>query len=104
VQTKGEERFMTVGVMMALKDRLHELRKAASMTQQALAIAAGLSVSVIQHIERGLIPDPRMSTLRALAKALGVTVDTLIGNGDEPPKPKRRRKKDQGEEKKPDEE
>lgn len=92
---------MAVGVMMALKDKLQELRKAAGLTQQGLAIATGLSVSVIQHIERGAIPDPRVSTLRALAKALGVTIDALMGNGGEsiipedqpPPEPPKGRKK-----------
>ena len=67
-----------VGLLMPLKDRLKELRKAADLTQQALATKAGLSMSAIIHLEAGRIPDPRISTLRAIARVLGVTVDELI--------------------------
>jgi transcriptional regulator with XRE-family HTH domain len=74
-----------VGLMMPLKDRLRELRKAADMTQQALATAAGLSVSVVVQIESGKIPDPRLSTLKALARALDVTLNELAENGGEAP-------------------
>jgi transcriptional regulator with XRE-family HTH domain len=95
-EKEGNE-SMTIGVMMALKDKLQELRRAAGLTQQELATAAGLSVSVVQHIERGAIPDPRVSTLKAVAKALDATIDELIANGGEassrPARGKRRRKK-----------
>jgi transcriptional regulator with XRE-family HTH domain len=70
-------------VVMPLKDKLRELRKAARMTQQALAVKAGLSVSNVVHIEAGRIPDPRVSTLKALADALGCKVDDLIADGGE---------------------
>jgi transcriptional regulator with XRE-family HTH domain len=62
---------------MPLKDRLRQLRTAADLTQQDLAMKAGLSISSVVQIERGLIPDPRMTTLRALAKALRVSMDEL---------------------------
>jgi transcriptional regulator with XRE-family HTH domain len=88
------------GLLMPIGDRLKELRKAHPMTQQALATAAGLSMSVIIHIEAGRIPNPRLDTLRKLAKALGVTLDELAG-GDEPeaeaeeppPEPKKKERK-----------
>ncbi len=76
---------MTQGVLMPIKDRVKELRTAAGLTQQALATAAGLSVSAVVQIESGKIPDPRVSTLRALAKALGVGLDELAGEEDAPP-------------------
>jgi transcriptional regulator with XRE-family HTH domain len=91
-----------VEVVMPLKDRVRELRKAAGLTQQALATKAGLSVSVVQHIERGAIPDPRSSTAKALARALGATVDELLSDDEAPPagqgkleskKPRRGRRK-----------
>jgi transcriptional regulator with XRE-family HTH domain len=89
-----------LGLMMPLKDRLKQLRKAAGLTQQGLAMKAGLSVSAVVQIENGTIPDPRISTLRALAKAMGVTLDQLAGEDDgdqgeapaegpEPPAPKK---------------
>jgi XRE family transcriptional regulator, fatty acid utilization regulator len=58
--------------------RLAELRRAAGMSQQALATAAGLSVSLVAQLERGARPDPKLSTLLALAGALGVTVNDLL--------------------------
>jgi transcriptional regulator with XRE-family HTH domain len=70
-------------VLMPIKDRLKQLRTAAGMTQQALAVKAGLSVSAVVHLEAGRIPDPRISTLRALARALGVSIDDLAAE-DEP--------------------
>lgn len=82
-----------VGVLMPLKDRLKELRTAAGLTQQALATKAGMSVSAVVHIEAGRVPDPRLSSLRALAKALGVSLDDLAENDEPAEKPKRKRKK-----------
>jgi transcriptional regulator with XRE-family HTH domain len=66
-----------------LAARLRQLREARKLTQQALATAAGLSVSQITHIEQGRTTDPRMSTLRALAKALVVSLDELIPPDEE---------------------
>jgi transcriptional regulator with XRE-family HTH domain len=68
---------------LALKDRLQEARKAAGLTQSGLATTTGLNVSVIQHIEQGAVPNPRVGTVRRLAKALGVTIDALMVEGDE---------------------
>ncbi|HEX5270530.1 MAG TPA: helix-turn-helix transcriptional regulator, partial [Gemmataceae bacterium] len=62
---------------MPIKDRLKQLRMAAGLTQQALAMRAGLSISAVVQIELGRIPDPRGSTLKALARAIGTTVDHL---------------------------
>ena len=77
--------------MAELAEKLVALRKAAGLTQQDLAQAAGLSVSIVVKLEIGKTADPRASTLRALARALGVTVNDLLG--DEPSAPRRRRRK-----------
>ena len=75
---------------MPIKDRLKELRALAGLTQQELATKAGLSISGVVQVELGKIPDPRVSTLAALARALGCTVDDLLGGPeDEPPAPKK---------------
>jgi transcriptional regulator with XRE-family HTH domain len=73
-----------LGVLMPIKDRVRQLRKAAGLTQQALAVKAGLSVSAVVQLEAGRVPDPRVSSLKALARALGVTLDALAGDEDEP--------------------
>jgi transcriptional regulator with XRE-family HTH domain len=66
--------------------RLKALRENAGMSQQSLAVSAGLSVSLVSQIERGSRVDPRMSTITALATALGVSLDELVGrNGSVPP-------------------
>jgi transcriptional regulator with XRE-family HTH domain len=58
--------------------RLQEMRRAAGLSQQQLATAAGLSLSLIAQLEQGAKLDPKVSTLRALAKVLGVTTHDLI--------------------------
>jgi transcriptional regulator with XRE-family HTH domain len=49
------------------------------MTQQQLAVKAGLSISVVSQIEQGQKVDPRVSTAVALAGALGLSMDDLLG-------------------------
>jgi len=56
---------------------VRRLRKAAGLSQWGLAHGAGLSMSVVCAIEQGRKRDPRLSTLRALAGALGVGLDAL---------------------------
>lgn len=68
--------------MTDIGSRLRSLRESKKLTQQQLATAAGLSLSVLSRIEYGGTPDPRISTLRALAKALGVSLDDLAGEED----------------------
>jgi transcriptional regulator with XRE-family HTH domain len=94
---------MSVMLMESIGQTVRRLRTNRQMTQQALAMAAGLSVSVVSQLEQGSNNDPRMSTLKALAKALDVTVDELVSppegeGGDEaespgPPAPKKPRRK-----------
>ncbi|HEV2947330.1 MAG TPA: helix-turn-helix transcriptional regulator [Gemmataceae bacterium] len=62
-----------------LARRVKKLREAAGLSQQALAVKAGLSVSVVSQVEQGKKADPRMSTVLAIAEALGVTCDSLTG-------------------------
>ena len=59
------------------------LRAAAGLTQQELAVAAGLSVSIVSQIEQGSNADPRGSTLQALATVLNATVDELLRVSEE---------------------
>lgn len=53
--------------------RLHELRKAAGLTQASLGKAAGLHSMTISKLELGE-REPTWGTLCALADALGVSV------------------------------
>ena len=62
---------------MTLGERVRELRLAAGMTQDALTRASGLSLSLLTHLEQGVTPDPRWSTICKLADGLGVPVAAL---------------------------
>jgi len=52
-------------------------RKAAGLTRAALAQKAGIRTSTVSDIENGRI-DPRLSTVKTLADALGLDVDDLV--------------------------
>lgn len=58
---------------------LKELRTRARLSQQDLAVRAGLHQHTIARLERGLSP-PSMKTARRLAEALGVSVDEVFPN------------------------
>lgn len=61
--------------------RLRELRHAAGLTQDKLAERSGLSVTMIQNLERPSDGgNPRLTTLWSLADALGVRVAALLEN------------------------
>jgi DNA-binding XRE family transcriptional regulator len=59
--------------------RVKKLREAAGLSQEDLAGKARLSLSAICKIEQGKKPDPRVSTVQALAAALGVDCTALLG-------------------------
>jgi transcriptional regulator with XRE-family HTH domain len=61
-------------------ERVRRLRKRAKLTQQELAGKAGISLSNLAQIEQGQKVDPRVSTITALAEALGVDVNELLFN------------------------
>ena len=72
--------------------RLKTLREQAGLTQQELAFRSGLSIAVITHLEQGRKADPRLSTLRALAEALGVDCNALTEEQQGNKKSRRRSK------------
>lgn len=71
--------------------RFKALREAAGLSQQAVAQRAGVSLSVVFQIEQGKKKDPKLSTVAALADALGMTVGELADELTRE-KPKSRRK------------
>jgi transcriptional regulator with XRE-family HTH domain len=60
--------------------RLRMLREEHLLTQAELGEAAGVSRDQVSRIERDEV-DPRFSTIRKLAKALGVDPRELTGRG-----------------------
>jgi FMN phosphatase YigB (HAD superfamily)/DNA-binding XRE family transcriptional regulator len=63
-----------------LGKRLQDARHKAGLTQQQLCHQANLSFSTLTKIERGAIKAPSIFTIQAIAGALGVGLDELIGN------------------------
>jgi len=57
--------------------RLKRLRQARDMSQAALAKNAGLTREYVNKLEAGK-QDPSLTTISALAKALGVSVAALF--------------------------
>jgi transcriptional regulator with XRE-family HTH domain len=81
---------MTVAEQLPpLARRLKQLREAAGMSQQSLAVAAGLSVGMVSQIEQGRRENPRVATLTVLADVLGITLDDLMSGGEQKPRRKR---------------
>ena len=52
------------------------------MTQEKLSDVSGVTQSVISDIENGKVKHPRIDTVLALANALGVKLEHLIGKDD----------------------
>ena len=69
---RGSRNYRANGPMLRhYRDRAH-------LTLEELEEAAGVSYTTISRIETGRIVSPRWSTLRPLAKALGVEVDSIV--------------------------
>ena len=58
---------------------LSDVRTERGMSQNQLAKLCNVPQSVISDIESGKTKAPRIDTLQAIAAALGVTIDDLIG-------------------------
>ena len=60
-----------------LAKRLQRLKRDAGLTQEALAVKSGISRVTFARLEAGE-QDPRYETLPALARGLGVSLETLL--------------------------
>jgi transcriptional regulator with XRE-family HTH domain len=61
-----------------LGERVRAVRKARDLSQEALAREAGVSLNLVNKLERGVVTDPHYSTLSGIARALGVPVQELV--------------------------
>jgi DNA-binding XRE family transcriptional regulator len=80
-QSEGESALLSTLAMAPFHERLRELRHAKGWTQEELGRAADLSVFAITKLERGLTA-PSWATVKALAKALGVSVQVFEDDED----------------------
>lgn len=76
---------------MAFKDKLKELREKAGLSQAELAGKASLSVRSIQNWEQGH-RGPSTDGLVALARALGVSMEALLVDGQSRNRPPSRKR------------
>ena len=76
---------MPIDDLTALGQKMREARKKKDLTQQELADLSHVSVKQIANIEKGKM-NPSYLILRALAKVLHISLDTLI-NPDVSPFP-----------------
>jgi transcriptional regulator with XRE-family HTH domain len=60
-------------------DRIRVLREFRDVTQQELADRAGCSIDTIRKLEQGVRQSAALATLRALARALDVELERLLG-------------------------
>jgi transcriptional regulator with XRE-family HTH domain len=65
--------------MTTFGGRVAKAREKRGWTQQELAERAGVRYETINRIENGKHAEPRVYVAVALAKALGTTVDYLVG-------------------------
>jgi transcriptional regulator with XRE-family HTH domain len=63
---------------VSIGDKVRATRKAAGISQEEVARRAGVSLNVINRLERSVILDPHYSTLRGISSALGVPVEDLV--------------------------
>lgn len=75
---------MRVAASATVGERIRQAREHSGLTQAALAEAAGISDETISRIERGAY-EPAVSTLVAIARALGAGLDHLVGLRDAAP-------------------
>jgi transcriptional regulator with XRE-family HTH domain len=63
---------------LRIGQRVRAARLEAGLTQEDLAVRAGVRLAVVGRLERGVVNDPHASTLTAIASALGVPVADLL--------------------------
>ncbi len=72
-------RLSTIPLQMRfLGEEMKRLRNERFLSQRDLAQRAGVSPTTIMHLETGESADPRLSTVRKVAEALGVDPNTLV--------------------------
>lgn len=67
-----------------LGKRIESLAARKGIRMDELAELAGISVPSLYRIATGTTPDPKVSTVNAIATALGTTIDALIKEKAQP--------------------
>ncbi len=67
--------------LSAIAKNIKKYRGKLGVSQDKLSKLAGVTLHTLTKIETGATPDPRIETLKKIAKGLNVSVDDLI-NGN----------------------
>ncbi len=70
---------------MSIGKRVRARRQDLHLSQEEIARRAGVSLNLVNRVEREQITDPHISTLRSLARGLGVRVEDLVKEESRPP-------------------
>jgi transcriptional regulator with XRE-family HTH domain len=62
----------------AIARNIKKFRDKLGVSQDKLSKLAGVTLHTLSKIEIGATPDPRIGTLKKIAKGLGVSVNDLI--------------------------
>jgi transcriptional regulator with XRE-family HTH domain len=65
--------------------RLRGARSDRGKTLRDVSLASGISIAYLSDLERGVLVNPTLDTLRAVGKALGVSLNDLLGVEEEAP-------------------
>src|SRR5205807_7368526 len=63
--------------------RLRRARSDRGKTLRDVSLASGISIAYLSDLERGVLVNPTLDTLRAVGKALGVSLNELLGVEEE---------------------
>lgn len=72
-------------IVRTIADRMSALREARNLSLQEVADSAGLTKSHIWELEKGRTSNPTVTTVVALARAFGVSVDYMTGLSSDQP-------------------
>ncbi|AGK78653.1 putative transcriptional regulator [Streptomyces microflavus DSM 40593] len=68
---------------LQIADQLRAVRLHAEMTQESVSLRAGISLDTYNRIEQGHA-SPRLDTLIKIADAIGVPLEDLVRQTDQP--------------------
>ncbi|WP_298944635.1 helix-turn-helix transcriptional regulator [uncultured Microbacterium sp.] len=67
-----------------LASSVRQVRRKARLTQEALAQRAGISISTVRNLEQGVVVDPGVFQVAAIARALETSIDELLSETSTP--------------------
>jgi transcriptional regulator with XRE-family HTH domain len=70
---------------LTLAEKIRAIRKAVGISQEEVVRRSNLTLAAVSRLERGTATDPHLSTLRGIARALGVPVRMFLEEEESQP-------------------